>query len=77
MNDNGQTRAKAGGELGINGEWYEGGKFLPNREDRPKTAPPELHILSAEEQARRVASLLEREAAAERIRIWEAGTTKT
>lgn len=24
------ARAKAGGEVGTNGEWYEGGKFLPS-----------------------------------------------
>jgi len=31
-----QPRAKKGGELGVNNEWYEGGKFLPSLEDRPK-----------------------------------------
>lgn len=25
-----KVRAKAGGEQGINGEWYEGGQFLPS-----------------------------------------------
>jgi hypothetical protein len=30
-----QRRAKAGGEYGPNGEWYEGGKFIPY-EDKPK-----------------------------------------
>ncbi len=25
-----QARAKKGGEIGVNGEFYEGGKFLPN-----------------------------------------------
>jgi hypothetical protein len=33
-------RAKAGGEYGVNKEWYEGGKFLPSRADRAKQAPP-------------------------------------
>lgn len=28
----GRAHAKAGGEVGINGEWYEGGKFLPENE---------------------------------------------
>lgn len=28
----GRAHAKAGGEMGINGEWYEGGKFLPENE---------------------------------------------
>lgn len=37
-NDIGQRRACAGGEYGVNGEWYEGGKFMPTNEDRPKTA---------------------------------------
>ena len=30
-----QARAKIGGEVGTNGEFYEGGKFLPSTE-RPK-----------------------------------------
>lgn len=30
-----QQRAKKGGEVGTNGEWYEGGKFLPTTE-KPK-----------------------------------------
>lgn len=32
------TQAKVGGELGINGEWYEGGQFLPNYETTIKGA---------------------------------------
>lgn len=32
------AQAKAGGELGINGEWYEGGQFLPNYETTIKGA---------------------------------------
>ena len=31
-------RARAGGERGVNGEWYEGGKFLPSTH-APKRAP--------------------------------------
>lgn len=31
----GQRRAAPGGELGANGEWYEGGKFIATR-DNPK-----------------------------------------
>jgi hypothetical protein len=34
--DTGQRRAKAGGEFGANGEWYEGGKFIANT-DHPKS----------------------------------------
>lgn len=30
-----QRRAKIGGETGVNGEWYEGGKFIANT-DRAK-----------------------------------------
>lgn len=33
-----QRRAKRGGQQGTNGEWYEGGKFLPSTQ-RPKRAP--------------------------------------
>lgn len=36
------NRAKAGGQQGVNGEWYEGGKFLPSKADRAKQAPPAL-----------------------------------
>jgi len=34
------NRAKKGGQVGINGEFYEGGKFLPSTE-RPKGKPVE------------------------------------
>ena len=33
-----QNRAKRGGEVGTNGEFYEGGKFLPATK-KPKGAP--------------------------------------
>lgn len=33
-----QCRAKRGGEVGVNGEFYDGGKFLPSTE-KPKTPP--------------------------------------
>lgn len=33
-----QNRAKAGGQVGTNGEFYEGGKFLPATE-KPKGKP--------------------------------------
>lgn len=32
----GVTRAQAGGQLGVNGEWYEGGQILPTSEDTVK-----------------------------------------
>lgn len=34
-----QRRAKAGGEIGANGEFYEGGKFIATKEDRIKRSP--------------------------------------
>lgn len=33
-----QKRATKGGQVGVNGEFYEGGKFLPNTE-KPKGKP--------------------------------------
>ena len=33
-----QARAKVGGEIGTNGEFYEGGKFLPSTK-QPKRSP--------------------------------------
>ena len=33
-----KSRAKVGGERGVNGEWYEGGKFLPSTK-LPKRSP--------------------------------------
>jgi hypothetical protein len=33
-----QKRAKVGGETGVNGEWYEGGKFIATTE-QPKGTP--------------------------------------
>ena len=32
------TRAKSGGKLGVNGEWYNGGEFLPSSEKTVKAA---------------------------------------
>lgn len=70
MNTTSQPRARAGGETGLNGEWYEGGKFLPSTEDRPKTAPGPRHELTAEEQARRDARKAADDAEAARINAW-------
>ena len=50
MDYTGQRRAQAGGEIGANGEWYEGGKFIATR-DNPKRSPPPPP--SAEELMRR------------------------
>lgn len=56
----GQRRAKAGGEFGANGEWYEGGKFIATT-DHVKLPPvkwePSLaataEALAREERSRR------------------------
>lgn len=34
----GQARAKVGGEIGANGEWYEGGKFIATRDNAKRAA---------------------------------------
>ena len=61
-----QRRAKAGGEYGANGEWYEGGKFLATQEDTIKAAPMR-HEITPEELARREA---EHAATVERLNAW-------
>ncbi len=38
VKDDVQRRAKVGGEIGANGEFYEGGKFIATK-DNPKSAP--------------------------------------
>lgn len=50
--DTGQRRAKAGGEYGPNGEFYQGGSWIATT-DRPKMAPHRSEPLSDEERARR------------------------
>lgn len=47
----GQKRAKVGGEVGANGEWYEGGKFIATR-DNAKQAPTPKRELTADDIAR-------------------------
>ena len=42
-----QRRAKTGGEIGVNGEWYEGGKFIANT-DHPKGQPRKAKPRKAE-----------------------------
>lgn len=68
-----QQRAKAGGEFGVNGEFYEGGKFLPSRDDRSKQAPPERRQLSPEELAEVEARRARDREAASRHQAWLAG----
>ena len=40
------SRAKAGGELGANGEWYEGGKFINTVAKNAKRAAKEANASS-------------------------------
>lgn len=63
-----QRRAKAGGERGANGEWYEGGKFIATT-DHAKSAPMR-HEVSSEEQARRDAYRAEQQDRAGRVTAW-------
>lgn len=41
-NQTSETRAKAGGQMGINGEFYEGGQFLPSSKDTVKGAQAKI-----------------------------------
>lgn len=52
MQTTSQPRAKAGGEFGPNGEFYQGGKFIATQADTIKRAPM-VHEVSAEELQRR------------------------
>lgn len=62
--DDGQRRARKGGEFGANGEWYEGGKFIATTDAR-KSSPVRFEQSAAEIQAQ-----AEREAAAARLQAW-------
>lgn len=42
QHDTKQARAAKGGEIGANGEFYEGGKFIA-KTDKPKAAPKPFH----------------------------------
>lgn len=64
-----QRRAKAGGEVGANGEWYEGGKFISTQEDTIKRAPMR-HEVTLEETARRAARENESRVQAARVQAW-------
>jgi len=64
-----QRRAKAGGEYGANGEWYEGGKFIATKEDTIKVAPMR-HEITPEELARREAAQAEHAATVARLNAW-------
>jgi hypothetical protein len=59
-----QKRAAVGGELGANGEWYEGGKFIATKEN-PKSSPVRFELSAAEMQAK-----ADREAAEMRLQEW-------
>lgn len=71
----GQRRAKAGGEYGANGEWYDGGKFIATAEDTIKRAPMR-HEITPEELARRAAAQAEQAAAAMRLSAWLASRSE-
>jgi hypothetical protein len=64
-----QRRAKAGGEYGANGDWYEGGKFIATEEDTIKRAPMR-HEVTPEEAARRAARDEENRITAARVQAW-------
>lgn len=64
-----QRRAKAGGEYGANGEWYEGGKFIATQEDTIKVAPMR-HEITPEELARRESAQAEHAATVARLNAW-------
>ena len=64
-----QRRAKAGGEYGANGEWYDGGKFIATQVDTIKAAAMH-HETTPEESARRSAAKVEHDAAVARLNGW-------
>lgn len=57
--DSGQRRAKAGGEFGANGDWYEGGKFIATDADTIKTAPRKFELSAAQIAERDAYAMLE------------------
>lgn len=59
-----QKRAAVGGELGANGEWYEGGKFIATK-DNPKSSPVHFEPSASQLQAQ-----ADREAAEARLQAW-------
>ena len=70
-NDDGQKRARKGGEVGANGEWYEGGKFIATT-DSAKSAPVRFELSSAQVQA-----AAERAAAESRLQAWLSARRET
>lgn len=52
-------RATKGGQIGMNGEYYNGGQFLPNT-TLPKGAPTAKQIESAERKAKQEAERIAR-----------------
>lgn len=68
MTNDGQKRAKIGGEFGPNGEWYKGGAFIATT-DAPKSAKPEPRPEDPEAAERRAAAA----AQAARIAEWLEG----
>lgn len=66
----GQRRAKAGGEVGANGDWYEGGKFIATQEDTIKSAPPARYEPTAAELAERAERKIKQDAEVLRLNTW-------
>lgn len=64
----GQRRAKVGGEVGANGEWYDGGKFIATEAHTIKSAAPYRPTLSDAEIAER-AERKAREEAEHAVRV--------
>jgi len=69
MNDEVQPRAKAGGEFGPNGEWYEGGAFIATSE-RTRKGGTMRREPTAEELERIAAERAEHEARVARHTAW-------
>lgn len=66
----GQRRAKAGGEYGANGDWYEGGKFIATKDSTVKSAPVARRELTPEEMAEQAARKAREDAEQARHQAW-------
>lgn len=72
-----QRRAKAGGEYGPNGEWYDGGKFIATQADTIKRAPASRRLLTVEEEESRSQAAAKFAEVESRRREWIASRTAT
>lgn len=66
--NDGQRRAAAGGELGANGEWYEGGKFIATKDNSKSCGAKRIY--SAEETAAYLARKAAQAEAAAHVEAW-------